>query len=572
MQKILPDGATLAPVIIASDKTQLTQFSGSKAAYPVYLTLGNIPRSIRRKPSRQASILIAYLSVDKISRAALTNQEHRARNQRLFHESMRVVLEPLKEAGRNGVEITCGDGWVRNVHPVLAAYVADYPEQCLVTCTKYGTCPRCQCPAENLGDPTSWDPRNPDWTTRVMSDARTETTTNTDFHKYCMGRGVSSSVHAPFWKGFPYTNINLSITPDVLHQLYQGVFKHLVSWIQILMSREELDARIRALPPTFGVRHFKNGISALSQISGTERKNMAKILLGCLVGAMPKQAIRACRAILDFIYLAQYSSHSDITLTYMDNALKEWHLNKDYFKVLRDDFNIPKFHSLQHYVDSIRMFGATDNFNTEMFKRLHIDFAKKGWRASNHRNAFPQMVTWLSRQEKISAFENYIARADGENVASDVDPDAMDVDPNEAPSALSSEQRSHPGPQIMIAKFPPSPKRLITSIEEMHRAPLFSFYLKEFLNKFLDSDNRTSNRRAQDYPLPFERLDIFHQFKFKVPAQNENDMDDTVKAIPVSKDNPSGRFDTVIFLNSPLAKSVELNGTYIKINFTDSYN
>ena len=51
LQRLLPDGATLSPVIISTDKTQLTQFSGNKSAYPVYLTLGNIPRSIRRKPS-----------------------------------------------------------------------------------------------------------------------------------------------------------------------------------------------------------------------------------------------------------------------------------------------------------------------------------------------------------------------------------------------------------------------------------------------------------------------------------------------------------------------------------------
>lgn len=458
--------------------------------------------------------------------------------------------------------MTCGDGWVRKVHPVLAAYVADYPEQCLVSCTKYGTCPRCQCPAENLGDSTSWDPRNPEWTTGVMSEARTETTTATDFHKHCMERGVSSSVYAPFWRGFPYTNINLSITPDVLHQLYQGVFKHLVSWVQILMTRDELDARIRALPPTFGVRHFKNGISALSQISGTERKNMAKILLGCLIGAIPKRGIRACRAILDFIHLAQYSSHDDATLKLMDEALKKWHLNKIFFvdKGIRNDFNIPKFHSLQHYVDSIRYFGTTDNFNTEMFERLHIDFAKKGWRASNHRNAFPQMITWLSRQEKISAFQNYLSGSEEK----ELDSGAMEIDSDSIPvptaSSSSSSSSSNPGGQITIAKYPPSPKKLITAIEETHKAPFFSFYLKEFLNKFLDSDHRTSNRRAQDYPLPFERLDVFHQFKFKVAAQNENNTDDTVKAIPTSKDNLRGRFDTVIFLNSAKAESISLTG------------
>ncbi|EGO00342.1 hypothetical protein SERLA73DRAFT_26615, partial [Serpula lacrymans var. lacrymans S7.3] len=127
IQARLPSGAALAPVIIATDKTQRTQFSDSKSAYPVYLILGSIPRAIRRKPSQHACILIGYLSVNK----------------RLFHESMSVILEPLKKAGIEGMDITGGDGAVRRVHPVLACYIADYAEQCLVTCTKYGTCPKC---------------------------------------------------------------------------------------------------------------------------------------------------------------------------------------------------------------------------------------------------------------------------------------------------------------------------------------------------------------------------------------------------------------------------------------------
>ncbi|KAF8145350.1 hypothetical protein K438DRAFT_1501503, partial [Mycena galopus ATCC 62051] len=153
----LPTGAALAPVIIATDKTQLTQFSGGKSAYPVYLTLGNIPKALRRKPSQNACILLAYLSVDKISRKALSQQTVKMRNQKLFHASMRLILQPLVAAGNNGIEVTGGDGSVRLVFPILASYVADYPEQCLVGCSKYGTCPNCQKSASDLQDPVPGD-------------------------------------------------------------------------------------------------------------------------------------------------------------------------------------------------------------------------------------------------------------------------------------------------------------------------------------------------------------------------------------------------------------------------------
>ncbi|PPQ87264.1 hypothetical protein CVT24_006670, partial [Panaeolus cyanescens] len=91
--------------------TQLTLFIGGKAAYPVYLTIGNIPRGTRRKPSAGACVLIAYLSVDKIKEIpGERDTERRAKVQKVFHEAMRIVLEPLIEAGRNGVEMTSSDG------------------------------------------------------------------------------------------------------------------------------------------------------------------------------------------------------------------------------------------------------------------------------------------------------------------------------------------------------------------------------------------------------------------------------------------------------------------------------
>ncbi|KAJ7683049.1 hypothetical protein B0H14DRAFT_2168811, partial [Mycena olivaceomarginata] len=56
-------GATLAPIIVATDKTQLRRFGGDKQAWPVYLTLGNIRKKKTRSPSARAIILIGYIPV-----------------------------------------------------------------------------------------------------------------------------------------------------------------------------------------------------------------------------------------------------------------------------------------------------------------------------------------------------------------------------------------------------------------------------------------------------------------------------------------------------------------------------
>lgn len=541
----MPAGATLAPVIIATDKTQLTQFVGGKSAYPVYLTLGNLPKSVRRKPSKHACVLIGYLSVDKISRIGLTAQEQRARNQRLFHESMRMITAPLLEAGKSGVDMVGGDGCVRRVHPILASYVADYPEQCLVSCSKYGTCPKCQCPVDKLQESQHFPSRTQQWTLSVIDDAKKSTATTQQFHKHCMDKDVSGSVHTPFWEGLPHTDIHLAITPDVLHQLYQGVFKHLVNWCKRTIGLEELDSRIRCLPPSYGLRHFKNGISALSQISGSERKNMAKILLGCLVGVLPKKAIIACRSLLDFIYLAQYTTHDDTTLGYMDEALAIFHQHKSYFIDIgiRQDFNIPKFHSLNHYVESIRFLGTTDNYNTEMFERLHIDFAKEGWRASNHRDEFPQMIKWLSRQEKMVAFQNYITWMDAQKPRPAL----------EAPRTLNLSFT------IKLPKHPTRSRQSISVIERQHSASGFTNSLKDYLNRLMP--HPTSSHHAILNTLPFERLDVYHAFKFH-PHNLEDDDEGShtiVKASPTIGKKP-GRYDTVVVLDTDEAESTGLEG------------
>lgn len=539
----------MAPLIIATDKTQLTVFSGSKQAYPVYLTLGNIPRALRRKPSQQACVLLAYLPVEKLNKDKLIQREATGRYHRLFHEAMRQVMAPLITAGKDGVEMASADGEVRRVHPILASYVADFPEQCLVTCCKYGTCPKCRVPSTNFGDKGPFQPRTQMWTLDVMQEARESSTSNAQYFESCMKEDVSGYVYRPFWDELPYTDIHLSITPDVLHQLYQGVLKHIITWCQKILTEEELDRRLRCLPPSYGVRHFKNGISALSQISGSERKNMAKILLGCLIGSdMPNAALTAVRAILDFIYLAQYSLHDDATLSYMEAALSTWHKHKHCFITLevREHFNIPKLHSLLHYVQSIRFFGTTDNYNTEMFERLHIDFAKKGWRASNKRDEFPQMTRWLSRQENVQSFNRKLSWILEQRSLA-----AASTSPTTTTSAPS------PPPTFLLPKVPTAPNKLLSAIEKTHHIPCFSQHLKAYLEMLKPSATNATVQEALTKDLPFRRLDVYYSFKFS-PEQLEEgqDVKDVVKASPLK----GGRFDTVIVLTGEEAESVGLAG------------
>ncbi|KAJ3753472.1 hypothetical protein EV360DRAFT_53426 [Lentinula raphanica] len=318
-----------------------------------------------------------------------------------------------------------------------------------------------------------------------------------------MEHDIAGGDYEPFWVGFPLTDIHKCIAPDVLHQLYQGVVKHLVNWVQLIIGEKELDERIQKLPLTSGVRHFTKGIASLSQLSGTERKHITRILLACLVRKVDPGGITACRAILHFIQLAQYPSHDQDTLGYMKQELDTWYKYRDYFidKGVRSHFNIPKFHSLLHYIDSIRWIGATDNSNTEAFERLHIDFAKEGWCSSNKRDHFPQMITFLSRQEKK-----------------------------------------------------------LSTLTLLHNAPGFLGTLKIFLNDCLPQEERLSKANAVNQSLPFFALDIWHSFRL-TPIRILDDPEKIIiKSQPLSTSSSTSRQDTVLVLEKDQAQSTAVQG------------
>lgn len=93
--------ATVVPIIISSDKTRLTKFKG-KSAYPVYMTIGNLPKEIRRKPSLHGQILLAYLPTSRLEH--ITNKAARRQTlANLFHVCMRCY------ARRNLVEFEVQD-------------------------------------------------------------------------------------------------------------------------------------------------------------------------------------------------------------------------------------------------------------------------------------------------------------------------------------------------------------------------------------------------------------------------------------------------------------------------------
>ena len=146
----LPEGATIAPVILASEKTQLTHLRGDKSAWPMYLTIGNISKDLRAQVSSHTTILVGYIPVGKFD--IFSEKTRPIARYRLFHHCMALILASLVSTGQSGIEMMCADSAICWIFPILAAYLADYPEQCLVACRMENHCPLCKIEPNARGD------------------------------------------------------------------------------------------------------------------------------------------------------------------------------------------------------------------------------------------------------------------------------------------------------------------------------------------------------------------------------------------------------------------------------------
>ncbi|KAN0140201.1 hypothetical protein V8E53_002097 [Lactarius tabidus] len=534
-------GATIVPLIISSNKTQLTLFL-VKSAYSVYLMIGNIPKDIRRKPTRCTQMLITYIPtscLDIMSNKAA--QRHALRN--IFHSCMQTILAPIASRGETGIAMLGGDGIWRQCHPIFAVFVGNYPEQALVTCTYNSHCPKCLVHPEELGDHSRSPPH--DYNAALDSYRLADGDVHL-FNSACREAGLKPVFH-PFWEKLPLIDIFLSITPDILHQMLQGVMKHLITWLTSpgAFRTAKIDMHCRSLPPNHHIMTFVRGISILSRVTGLEHKQMCKIILGLIIdlplpsGGGMSQILRTARALLDFLYLAQLPSHTADTLLRLEESLTRFHNNKAVFLDLGvcKQFNYPKVHSLLHYGPSITLFGTTDNYNTEQTERLHIKFPKNGFCVSNHKDEYPQMTAWLERLEKVQQHALFVAwrqkaQQEGSQNTEQIGP------PKPVPQAVQMSRN----PSLKAVSF--------NNLAEKYGAFAFQDVLADFIAWINHPEASVTALRAlaEDTLLPFRSVPVFHKIKFVSTC--DSDIINTVHVQPDQRDTRRcpipARFDTVL--------------------------
>jgi nitrogen fixation-related uncharacterized protein len=454
---------------------------------------------VRRKPSARATVLLGYIPTSKLKECYSVDKERQLAIHQLFHDCMRMMLAPLVTAGKDGEKMVCSDGYIRHVYPIVAAYIADYPEQCLVVACKENACPTCLVNPKERGNTTRAPLRQAKDTRRVLSE-QSRGLKPPEFQQHNL-RPLN-----PFWTDLPYCDIHTCITPDLLHQLHKGVFgDHVAEWTVEAMrnGKKELDQRYKAMPRHPKLRHFKNGVSHTTQWTGKEYKAMEKVFVGAIAGGVDDKIVDAARGLVDFIHYAHFETHTDESLGALDHSWSAFHANKDIFKTvgpLREHFNINKLHNIRHYVDAVKSRGTTDGYNTENSERLHIDHAKKAYASSNFNDYTAQMTTWFTRQESVAQFDSYLWWAvhgsqfdddedagegqDGnDSTADDLDTGgaAAGEDDIEAIASGQDESMERQSTTFKIAKTPPYPSTSVATLIQEYDTHDFLYYLEGFI-------------------------------------------------------------------------------------------
>ncbi|KAL1671795.1 hypothetical protein EV122DRAFT_284584 [Schizophyllum commune] len=225
----------------------------------------------------------------------------------------------------------------------------------------------------------------------------------------------------------------------------------------------------------------------------------------------------------------------------MNDALESFHREKAVFIELkiRDSFNIPKLHFAIHYVQNIKMFGTTDNFNTQYTERLHIDFAKHAYTATNKKDEFSQMTVWLERKEKIHRHDQYIKWCSAGRPALrpyDWTPPGLDLDRTTRLSKCASTTVD------------------LDTLASKYGAEVFIPALKRFIA--LTNDPSLTRHRLEDaihtILLRFSKVKVRHRLKFIVHDRltGKRATLDSIHARPARRNKRGltipGRFDSAL--------------------------
>ncbi|KAG1845377.1 hypothetical protein C8R48DRAFT_617186 [Suillus tomentosus] len=522
----LPKGATIVPIIIASDKTPVTRHTGGLEMHPIFVSIANIQSDVRMRATSHAWRCVGFMPIPKFVDVHADYQT--ILSQRLFHKCMDIIFADAKVAAMSGKFIPDPCGHVRHCFTPLAAYTADLPEQ-----------------------------------QAIASKARS-----------------LSGVHQPFWRNWRFADPARFLAGEVLHTCHKFFFDHPFKWSKELVGKDELDARFKSHHKRVGTRHFSSGVCQMKQMTGREHRDLQCTLVPSIAGVVPPQFVHAIRALIDFIYQAQSPVYTDTSIDSMVASLKEFHDYKQAIldagarrgtKGTIDNFLIPKLELLQSFAAFTKDIGALIQWTADVTERLLITHCKLPFeRTSRQSRTFTeQIVDILNREESMQRFQLYLflrmhdtpltnAIVTEEQEVTETDPALAWIarvaphDPNQRCFIGPRPVRNHFLKGILsstataafhVTVAPDRAKMSVNEVQQLYALPDFGQALSDYVTKVSDGQFTTTwscNRGRLKMWNKF-RLQLHSVFRSRIIMPSQ-----VVQAAPPSDKFPLGNCDAVI--------------------------
>lgn len=605
-QKQLPPGAALVGIILSSDKTNISAMTGDRSAHPLLLSLANIKMDFRSKSSHHAYLLLALLPIPKF-----IHDKSKIRGvleSRLVHESLDIILEPLKEGARIGVMMSDPLGYLRYGFTPLAAYIVDTPESALLSGVAGKTSSVTMASHKQFGDPFRHEPRTASTTLAQLNAIEGVVDDVWDLENYIKeaSKFRLNGVHRPFWRNWFMAEPSLFNTPEALHHWLKMFWDHDAKWCIRALGGNEIDFRFSVLHQHTGYRHFGEGVSKLKQVTGREHREMQRYIISVIAGAVPKDFLIAVRALMDFRYLAQATEADDNLCLKIDESLLEFHDHKD--AILKagartgaggqpiDNWYIPKLEFLQSVAPLIRSNGAAIQWSADVTEHAHITEIKVPASSTNNQDYESQICRNLDRRDKCRHFDlatsirnahtdfrggtlaNDLNAARGDNgvtpinnltttssLLEHIDPITLlsgskRLIPNYFKTNCGSDNVNLPRPLRTFSNsttafhlnYDPSYKRLtVDEVAEKYCLPDFRPALADYLRKGESFVRSIGGRRISPdgCQLPFDHLDVWVKVRLQSKPFFSNAKiapPQTVNAAPRSEEWPLGKYDTAL--------------------------
>ncbi len=528
-------------VILASDETHLTNFSGSKVFHALYMTLGNIHGPIRRQPQSGAWLLLAILPSCSFTKTLLnltSPQSHIILNkteaaslpgilkQCLYHESMAIVIAPLCPAQRRSHLVQGPGNKVHSSMPCLLGYIADMKEQFMIACVTPKACPVC------LAQPRLDDSTIQDHSTAKLC---TGNSTLSVLHRVRKAHpnvpiwkfrtlvskekcGVSGYVEHPFWEGLD-VGPSLFIYQDLLHGAHKFFWDHPCKWIASLIGTQCLDRRISLLPKE-GLHHFKSGISKLKQASGREHRDLLKYIAPALAGApgVTSPFRDLILALLHIIMIIQLPMLDDDILGELDKHFEVMYANADEVISLglRSNLWIPKLMALTHFRQDIQLGGVSSNWSSETPETLHKLLPKSLYGQTNHKDYHIPMLEMLTVHETKRVRHQY------NQWRSSIQTSQLDL--SNTPGLPDHGTQDY---GIKIAQRPHKQGVAITSLTSAQAGLISAICNLNFNVNAQDAPATSTSSSTYDllssprFPRKYNKLDLWWSYRLTIPPFNE---------------------------------------------------